>query len=438
MVVIRPKLEGVSLALVVSFIFLLMVFLLSRKSMELLEKEIKHGLVSGVSAAATTIDGDLHKTFSLNTSRDDPIYIKTIAPLEDIRQASLNIRYIYTCIMVGDKVHFVLNPSPQNDANNNGIADELPPALMDDYDDPAEELVQALKEGIVTVTEKPYKDKWGTFYSAYAPFYDKDNNLVGVLGMDLELKGFHERLFPLKLLFEKTFIISAFMGLIVGVIAYIVRRSSKNLLLTIEDMSKVRSSLERFYFCRVREMVGICDHVLLSRDLGADLREKIDASKTYFKSFLLNEEDDAVISMDDFLERLNSEVACPNSPIVVDSKGVMLSRYFVKQGIVREFMAFVNKIQFHDDSVHQEAINLRVIHEYPKDVLIEIVCESDVSLLSLPEDQETGEEDNLDFSLDRSKLQYHMNMLVKYGCRVVVSPDAGRCSIVTSFHLSKG
>ncbi|WP_319567283.1 PDC sensor domain-containing protein [Cohaesibacter marisflavi] len=218
----RPKMEAAILSGLVVSLICFLAFLIYSKSVDVLEKEIKIGLLSNVSAAATTIDGDLHKTFDKSTARDDPDYLAAIRPLEKIRQASANIRYIYTNILKGDDVFFILNPSPQNDNDGDGQPD-VPPALMERYDDAAPELIEALKSQKKVVSD-PYTDKWGTFISAYAPFYDAQGAFVGVLGMDLQLNDFYSRIYPIRLAFEKTAFIVVFIGLIIGLLTWISRK----------------------------------------------------------------------------------------------------------------------------------------------------------------------------------------------------------------------
>lgn len=225
--IILPKIEAVIVASIIVSLICFSAFLIYSKSLAVLEQEIKLGLTSNVSAAATTIDGNLHKKFTKETGRDDPEYIYAIIPLEKIRQASTNIRYLYTTILVQDKVYFILNPSPQNDNDGDGKAD-LPPALMEQYHDPAPELLQALKEQKKMVTDT-YSDKWGTFISAYAPFYDRDGNFVGTLGMDLELSDFYQRLLPVRIAFEKTAVIVIFIGLLIGLLTWFTRKHSLTL-----------------------------------------------------------------------------------------------------------------------------------------------------------------------------------------------------------------
>lgn len=226
---VRPKTEAVLTACIAIGLIFFSSYLVHIKSIESLEKEIKIGLKSNVMSAATTIDGDIHAVFDEHTKRDDSLYVAHTEPLEAIRQKSTNIRYLYTNIIIDDKVYFVLNPSPQNDNDGDGFPD-LAPALMEEYKDPAPALVKALKEETSTVSDV-YQDEWGIFVSAYAPFYNSKGEFVGTLGMDLELNDFFKRLRPIEIAFEKTVIIVFFIGFVIGLLIWYIRRHSQVLLL---------------------------------------------------------------------------------------------------------------------------------------------------------------------------------------------------------------
>lgn len=217
-----PRTEAALMAFIATTLIFFSTYLLHKKSVASLEEEIKIGLKSNVEAAATTIDGDAHVLFNASTDPEDSLYTVKKAPLEAIRLGAKDIRYIYTNILDQDTVRFVINPSPQNDG-------AMPPQLMDVYHDPSEALVEALTYQRVTVSEV-YKDQWGTFISAYAPFKNSKGEFIGTLGMDLELDNFYKRLEPINVAFEKTVIIILFIGLVIGLFIWYIRKHTESLL----------------------------------------------------------------------------------------------------------------------------------------------------------------------------------------------------------------
>jgi hypothetical protein len=239
-------LEAIMVGLIFSGLLGFSAYLVYNKSLSAMDEEIKIGLLSTAQSAATSIDGTLHRTFNADTNKDDPAYLSQALPLEKIRQASQDVRYIYTNILVDGKIYFVVNPSPQNDGDGDGEPD-APPALMDPYSDYAEELMQSLTEGVAYVSKEPYTDEWGTFISAYAPFYDDEGNLVGTLGMDLELAGFFQRLANIQVVFEKASITIFFLGLVVGLAVWYMRRSHYNELRNLYLLEQELASTKRYY-----------------------------------------------------------------------------------------------------------------------------------------------------------------------------------------------
>lgn len=226
MLSIFPKTEGLSIALFSLITMSICIYFIYVRALNALQEEIKEGLVRNVSAVATTlngINGDLHKKFRNKSFKNDPVYIDYLKKLENIRQASKYVRYLYTNIMIDGKVYFIANPSPQNDNDGDGKPDEAP-QLMDPYPDAGEALVKALKEKVATVDKEPYTDKWGTFYSAYAPFYDSKGNFEGTIGMDLELAGFNERLLPIKTSTKRAYMAAIVLAILSGTAVWFFRR----------------------------------------------------------------------------------------------------------------------------------------------------------------------------------------------------------------------
>ncbi|MFZ3044586.1 MAG: hypothetical protein WA151_01625 [Desulfatirhabdiaceae bacterium] len=225
----RPVFEGLAIGFFSLVAMSICIYFIYVRALYALQEEIKEGLIRNVSAVATTIDGDLHKNFRSPSQKNDPEYTDYLKKLEAIRQASKYVRYLYTNILVDEKVHFIANPSPQNDNDGDGKPDEAP-QLMEPYPDAGEALLTALREKKASVDRDPYTDKWGTFYSAYAPFFDSKGNFEGTIGMDLELAGFNERLEPIKVSTKRAFIAALALAVLFGTAVWFFRRLAVQLL----------------------------------------------------------------------------------------------------------------------------------------------------------------------------------------------------------------
>jgi uncharacterized protein YukE len=231
-----PWLEGIVVALVVTLAICTTAYFIYARSLDAVEAEIKEGLQRTAAAVATQLDGDAHRKYNAKIQKDDPALKAIYTHLEEARQATKHVRYMYTNILAQDavyndnveKVYFIWNASPQNDNDKDGKPDEAP-QLMDPYPEASASLLRALKEHVVTVDEEPYTDQWGTFISAYAPFYDSKGKFVGTLGMDLELTGFNERLEPVLKATKRAGITGIVVAILCGTAVWFLRRFARQL-----------------------------------------------------------------------------------------------------------------------------------------------------------------------------------------------------------------
>ena len=65
-------------------------------------------------------------------------------------------------------------------------------------------------QGTAAVTEEPTVDEWGTVYSAYAPIYNSDGEIVGIVGVDCKVSSIASSLHALL----KNIVIAVIAGLI--------------------------------------------------------------------------------------------------------------------------------------------------------------------------------------------------------------------------------
>ncbi len=148
-------------------------------------------------AAAKTVNGDLHKTLVSPDQMNTPAHQQVLRPLIEFHRQFPDIAYLYTVVLKGDAPHFILDTSVA--AKELKIMREVKPSpIMEKYDDPDEEMITALREGKAIAMTKPEKDAFGTFLSGYAPIYDSQNQVVAVLGVDLGLPEFEDRVASIK------------------------------------------------------------------------------------------------------------------------------------------------------------------------------------------------------------------------------------------------
>lgn len=136
----------------------------------------------GIAAtAAKEIDGD---AFSRITTTSDMEYQQIYDILANYRNNNL-ISYIYAMKKSGDHVVFVV------DADT-----ERPAAFLESY--PYLEDMKPAFAGSVSVDAENTTDKWGTYFSAYAPITRSDGVVVGIVGCDIPIDSVNRILDKLR------------------------------------------------------------------------------------------------------------------------------------------------------------------------------------------------------------------------------------------------
>lgn len=156
------------------------------------EKTMRNSLRRAALACALTVDPDVHSSLTDAAQQDTPPYAEACDLLQKAKEAMEDpekFRFVYTCVIRGDEVFFVLDPTPEGDADGDGVDDKA--YLMQPYPEASPELVATLRTGEVTVMEKAVSDRWGTFLSAYAPITDASGATVAAAGVDMDL-AFYE------------------------------------------------------------------------------------------------------------------------------------------------------------------------------------------------------------------------------------------------------
>lgn len=211
----RAAIAGVSAGLIVFGASFLTGWLVYNKSINALKQEVRENLIRIAGSAASVVDVDLHKTFSKPETQARKEYQQALEPLGKILRSQEDIRFVYTCVLKDGKVFFVLDPTPAGDSDKDGVEDKS--NVMDEYSDPSPALIRALKSGRRDADEEPYSDEWGTYISGYAPFFDKNDNLVGVVGVDLSAKHYLSRLAGVQASAKLGLLVAFLMSFAIGI-----------------------------------------------------------------------------------------------------------------------------------------------------------------------------------------------------------------------------
>lgn len=144
------------------------------------------------SAAAV---GSCHILNLKGTEEDikNPEYLTLKDQMIRIRNSSPDTRFFYLLKKVGDSVVFLV------DSEVDGSEDNSPPGEV--YAE-ASPLLKNVFFNRQPTTEGPIPDKWGVWISSFAPVYNEANQLVAVIGLDVNASLWYtmiarSRLFPL-------------------------------------------------------------------------------------------------------------------------------------------------------------------------------------------------------------------------------------------------
>ncbi|HMP89254.1 MAG TPA: PAS domain-containing protein [Kiritimatiellia bacterium] len=195
---------------------------LHHKSTEALEREVRENLLQTARTASLLVDGDVHRMFVDPAQEEGEDYIRETDKLRMFMQRNPRLAFVYTVIRTNDHVHFILDAALPGDVDGDGVDDHS--YIMDVYESPSTELLIALQLGTSRVDHIPYKDKWGTFISGYAPVRDRDGNVVAILGADIRAEELDESLAAIGHSALGGTALAFLISIVVGISVYSLRR----------------------------------------------------------------------------------------------------------------------------------------------------------------------------------------------------------------------
>lgn len=176
---ITTPLLAVTICLLVAANVLLGMILTSQ-SMNSIRSLMSSRMLDISNTAAGMIDGDkLEKLTKDDIGSDD--YNEQLSILRAF-QKNIELEYIYGIHIDGnDKFSFTIDP------------EEVSPGEFGEEIECTEALKKAA-HGTASADERSHTDRWGTFYSAYSPVYNSNNEIVGIIGVDFSAQWYDERI----------------------------------------------------------------------------------------------------------------------------------------------------------------------------------------------------------------------------------------------------
>lgn len=173
---------------IIVVIFLVILFSVSafqctaylNRSKKMLKASVQERMLEIAQCAAATINGDILKSIQAS-NEDSPAYQAIMSSLSVYRD-NIDLEYIYCVREAGDHSFiFTIDPTISD------YAEFGEPVAYTDA------LYMASK-GIASVDDEPYTDRWGAFYSAYAPVFDSAGKVAGIVCVDFSVGWYESKL----------------------------------------------------------------------------------------------------------------------------------------------------------------------------------------------------------------------------------------------------
>ena len=244
--------------------------------------------------AANEIDGDVFDTIR---SEDDIAYQEVFDLLYKYKDYNM-LQYIYTMRYENGVVTFVVD------------ADDDEPALCGEQYGILEDMLPAFN-GEVCCDQVMYRDKWGDFYSAYAPIRNSAGSVVGIVGCDINTADIKDRLLRLRVM------LIALLGIFTIISLIYISLYSINII-NVDPTTRLRTKEGFIRIGNVLKKKGILkDYSLIQMEIknydyalleaGCTEEELIDAFSKYLKSVQPMKGHVAKISTEVFLMLVGKE-----------------------------------------------------------------------------------------------------------------------------------
>ncbi len=156
-----------------------------------IDSELRRDLLHIASAARSQIDVREHDAFVSADQHGSPEHERILAPLRRLGQSIPDVKYIYTIRLDGDGLVFILDAAAPVDGDGDGVVDQA--HVMEPWVDAPAEALLAIRTGKPTTTAAPYKDKWGSFITAFVPMVRDDGSIAGAVGVDMSVEHYLPR-----------------------------------------------------------------------------------------------------------------------------------------------------------------------------------------------------------------------------------------------------
>ena len=198
--------------------------------------------------ASQNIDGDLFSSIQPGDEGTEA-YQTILNELLGFLVGS-DIEYIYTMRLEGNNLQFVVDADLEDGA-----------AIGESYEIYTE--IEDAFAGNITIDAEVTHDKWGSFYSAFAPIYNNSDEIVGIVGVDCSVDAIYsqKQIFWQKLLFVE--IISIIVSIVLALlISRVLTRNVRAINLRMKELAENKGDLTTQIDIKSSDEIGsIANHM---------------------------------------------------------------------------------------------------------------------------------------------------------------------------------
>ena len=228
----KKKVNQANAILIVVALFLVIVTaslgaVLVVQSSETMKDTINTKMLDTSRTVASMIDGDVLGKIKAE-DKNTPEYQKILKLLRNF-QENTDFKFVYCVRKTGNKKYILtIDPTDESSEEFGEFGEPLTPTKALD--------IASL--GDSAVSEEPYDDTWGTFYSAYTPVHDSNGKITGLVGVDLRADWYEDQV----LSWVKSIVIITVLALIIGIITVLLfssrlRKKYRDLYHELENLS---------------------------------------------------------------------------------------------------------------------------------------------------------------------------------------------------------
>jgi PAS domain S-box-containing protein len=155
--------------------------LISNFQLQQFDTQQRQSLTQFINTVRAGIDSELVNQLPINlVDPQDPNYLYHQSVLTAFSGSFPNIRYLYLMKLINNQVVFLVDTEPSTSKSTEPLA--LPGEI---YESANNSLFRVFSQDKI-ITVGPEVDKWGSFVSVLAPIKDRQNNIIALIGADID------------------------------------------------------------------------------------------------------------------------------------------------------------------------------------------------------------------------------------------------------------